>query len=385
MNDVLFIDVDILKILIMKIPYNLLARITQLSGNTTEVFDSLIRSEKSPELSLREDSSAVSCFLKMCFTQIYNMDSLDNISSLEEITKVSFHEDICKMCYYLDRTMIGNSRSHIIAVTGIITMKLVCPKLLRISIPLTRDVMKLSGLSSINESDMPYDTSVIIKNEKGKIHICEECGKWVCDECRNPLKLDLSKLRLKKVASDSESDTLSHSSTSSNTEPVKSFFSRNSPVSFSPRNLFKSKDSPHDDLKRSYIIDMNKRLTPRDITLYDDFCRSIIYKGYTAQCSFRKLISIMRDDEIELDKLWIYFMEEEDLYIKYGLFLKDLYRLTRMIPNDDLLIYWDNLLDEQEKAIIYKLRNKKKVRKSFAKERRSIVVGWRRCYRKLLY
>jgi len=346
----------------------LVYKIFSLCRNLPNVFNLLLLRESCPELSLRDDDSTLTKFVRICFRYLYILFKLQGNIQFKYVMKVEVPDAIALMCFHLDRILWKHSKSHIIAVTSILTLRGICPKLMINSINTAKDIMKVAGITSVSEVDMVDDISIMIKSMTGDLHICHKCSKWVCDDCTNPLHLDLS-------------NVASSSSSNNDVDRRRSF----SPCNFSPRNFF-YKESPRQNVirKKSCPKEYTKPLSPKNpyiknIALYDNFCRDVIYKGYKnsqVEKNYGKPeIHFTQYDIEELMEKWVYLFDTRENYISYGNILRFIVEKYEYKLNIYQLLYWDNLFSNDERIELYDTR--------YDEVDNGHKSKWRECYHKL--
>jgi len=349
----------------------LVYKIFSLCHNLPNIFNLLLLKESYPELSLRDDDSTLTKFVRICFRYLYILFKLQGNIQFKYVMKVEVPDAIALMCFYLDRILWKHSKSHIIAVTSILTLRGICPKLMINSINTAKDIMKVAGITSISEVDMSDDITIMIKSMTGDLHICHKCSKWICDDCTNPLHLDLS-------------NVASSSGGSSSPDRYRGYSSRK----FSPRNLF-SKESPRQNVvrKKSCPKEFTKPLSPKNpytkkIALYDNFCRDVIYKGYKnsqIEKDYGKPeITFTAYDIEELMEKWVHLMDTKENYISYGNILRYIVERYQYKLNINQLLYWDNMFSDEQRSELYDTRHDE-VEKGDGNK-----IKWRESYHNLL-
>ena len=360
----------------------LVYKIFSLCDNLPNLFNLLLLREPCPELSLRDDDSTLTKFVRICFRYLYILFKLQGNIQFKYVMKVEVPDAIALMCFHLDRILWKHSKSHIIAVTSILTLRGICPKLMINSINTAKDIMKVAGITSVSEVDMVDDIAIMIKSVTGDIHICEKCSKWVCDDCVNPLHLNLS-----NIASGSSGSNNGSNSGSSSNEGTRHRSGSFSPRNFSPRSIF-SKESPrrHVVRKTSCPKEFTRPISPKNpyvkkIALYDNFCRDVIYKGYKNYQSDKSYgtpeINLTAYDIEELMEKWIQLMDSKENYISYGNILRYIVERYQYVLNPNQLLYWDNMFSEDQRLELYNTRCEE------IEKEEGIRTKWRECYNNL--
>ena len=125
----------------------LVYKIFSLCDNLPNLFNLLLLREPCPELSLRDDDSTLTKFVRICFRYLYILFKLQGNIQFKYVMKVEVPDAIALMCFHLDRILWKHSKSHIIAVTSILTLRGICPKLMITSINTAKDRMKVAGIT----------------------------------------------------------------------------------------------------------------------------------------------------------------------------------------------------------------------------------------------
>jgi len=358
-------NVDFLEKLLDILDDRIISKILSLCKNLPLIFNTIIKLTPAPELDLRDDHSLLTKFIRICLKYLYPPSLILNDLTFESVMNIKIPDPINIMCYYLDRTIWKHPKSHIIAVTSILTLRGICPKLVVSSFTLAKEVMKIAGISSISEIDILEDVSIIIRSTTGDIHVCQKCKMWICDDCEKSSSPNFS-----NISPDSPRNSCIRYSSSSNdigndtTAKKSKSFSPRKTGTFSPKSFFYTsmRDSPrsYKHRKKSYPQDTkSKNLRSDQISMYDIFCQNIIHKGYKKSVGkniseFYHPIKIFKYEIIELMEKFKFFLDTEENYIRYGNILRKIIEENDFCLDRNHFLYWDSQFDETERKELYK-------------------------------
>lgn len=352
LDDCFLSNTKLLERIIQIFDLKVTATLLGLCKDIPEVFSTLIQKEKAPELSLRNDSSTLTIFVRICFKYLFPLQDFKEDITFKHALRVDIHESIAMMIFHMERALYKHPKSHIIATTCILTLRGLCPKIIGVSVDIAKKIMKVAGMCSLSDKDLPDEIYIIIRDtSSGDLHICNKCKKWTCDRCEGELtkpkipKLDLAKC---KESISSPRNTHLHESSFSPRNiihPRKRSLSKDPPQATSLHNIhsFLKKESPGNRLEKNY-------------SLYDNFCRDVVYKGYRSvllPSTPRKYHTFSENEIEELIKAWYCFMDTFENYKTYGDIIRSIgHNFGYKFSKEDF-IYYDNLLSMEQRIKLY--------------------------------
>ncbi len=321
--------------------YMLLSKLFKLCKNIPYLFYLIVNKEKYPDLRTREDTSIITIFIRICLNYLYRLPTFQPHTKIKNMFHLEFPDEINAICHYMDQSLRlkGYSNSYNIAVTSILVLRGICPKLVIYSLETSKELMKIAGVSTLNILDVPKDVEVDnpkkhvkpkLKRMK-RVHMCTECKNWVCEPCsraNNDLHVAPHKTMSLKNIKNPFSLKL-------NLNDIKA----ESSSSNSPRT---TKTPKHNDIPSEYMI-----------SKYDRFCRDIVIKGhkYTVSPYTPKECNILfSGDEIDILKQnWYKFSDNNIQFAKYGSILQHIIGTNTA---DQDFYYWDSLFTYNDRIIL---------------------------------
>lgn len=361
-------NVALLERLIKHVDPHVVKKLLNICKDIPQLFNVLLQRESSPELSLRDDDSVLTNFIRICIKYIFPLFEYSDGISLKYALKTDVPEAIAMMCYHLDRVLYRNPKSHIISVTSILVLRGMCPKIIGVSVPVAKKLMKVAGLSSLADKDLSDDISIIIRCSSGDVHICGKCKKWICDDCGDD-KGKVPRLNL----------------TECNKEPLRTRETFSPRSIIHPRRRSASKDSPRSSTNLQSFLKPDSPGNPfnKKLSMYDNFCRDVIYKGYRSvllPSTPRKYDYYFSTEEIgELMKAWHSFTNTFENYQSYGDMIRIVARNNNYEFSKKDLIFWDDLFSIEHKNRLYD-----EVTQKIENPNDTITeIKWKRMFKKL--
>lgn len=390
LDNIFLNNIKLLEKILLFLDPKVAAKLLGLCKDIPQIFNILIQNEPAPELSLRDDESTLTNFVRICFKYLFPLQYFKEDITFKHALRTEIPEPISMMCYHMERVLYKNPKSHIVSVTSIIALRGLCPKIVCISVKTAKKLMKVAGMCSLSDKDFPDEIYIIIKDSSGHLHICNKCKKWTCSLCTED---ETSKSKIPILDLGMCSNGSRFSSPKNTNLHIKS-------ESFSPRNIIHSgkktfsKDQPKLSSPQHNIKSLSKPESPgnpynKNYSLYDNFCRDIVYKGYRSVLlpSTHRKYDIFSFDEIEeLTKALYFFTDTVENYISYGYLIKTIASNSKYKFSDKDFFYYDDLLTMEQRIKLYnEYTDSINVKNKYIPniENKDIEVIWERKFRKI--